>query len=147
MFKFKAFFLIFCAVSFIFVLIKYSDSNEELWNSHEEKERWTQKDISVSLKNWLKKIKSGRHKNNIQVRFFDKENEHFGPNYDEALEHDDEEERYKGGVTIGHFVGNDPTPRSLMWQWVGGEMFHGFLYGKVDSLGLFTGQILTSSSL
>jgi histone-lysine N-methyltransferase SETD7 len=96
----------------------------------------------------VKNIKTGQQKEglHLQVRVFDKHTRLYGPVPHSALttEYDEEDdERYVGGFTIGRFVGNIPHPHGLMWQWRGGEIYHGFLYGKVDSQGRFTGDNIT----
>ena len=91
-------------------------------------------------------VKTGQQKGGIQVRMFDKHTGLYGPVLHSALmmEYDEEEdERYVGGFTIGRFDGNIPQPHGLTWQWRGGEIYHGYLYGKVDSLGRFTGDNIT----
>ena len=50
-------------------------------------------------------------------------------------------EPYIGYVTVGHFYNN--RPRGLAWQWKSERMLEGFLYGKVDKEGKFSGDEIT----
>ena len=75
-------------------------------------------------------IKSGRLEGGVQVRIFDPDTEVYGevPEYALAIEYEyDDEDRFRGGVTIGRFVGD--KPHGLNWQWNCGEIYHGLLYG------------------
>ena len=47
----------------------------------------------------------------------------------------------KGYVTIGFF--KDGKPQGLAWQWKSERMLEGFLYGKVDKEGKFSGDEIT----
>ena len=86
----------------------------------------------------------GKKNGGVQVRMYDPDTEVYGevPKYALAIEYEhDDEDRFKGGFTIGSFVGD--KPHGLTWQWKGGELYHGLLYGLVDSAGMFTGDNIT----
>ena len=70
----------------------------------------------------------GKKNGGVQVRMFEPHTEVYGevPKYALAIEYEyNDEDRFRGGVTIGRFVGDKP----LNWQWNCGEIYHGLLYG------------------
>ena len=90
------------------------------------------------FKQWLLKTKTGKLRGSTAVtRMFDKNTKQYAKNMDQSC---GDEESIMGDLTIGHFLGNNPKPNSLMWKWRGEELQHGFLYGRVDSSGFFTGH-------
>ena len=107
--------------------------------SHDhQKEGWRSNDKIGNLKQWLLRTKTGKLRGSTAVtRMFDKNTKQYAKNIDEMYTVED---GIMGGLTIGHFLGNTPQPNSLMWQWRGDELHHGFLYGRVGSSGLFTGD-------
>ena len=135
--------LILCLAGVFLFLLRYLDTQDLVIEKYGG--AWvTTEDIPHNLRQWLRKAKAGKMKGSLDVRMFHKKTNLYRRKYDHRIKYKaDDEGRYKGGVTIGHFVGNTPQPGSLMWQWRGGEMFPGFLYGKVDNDGLFTGLDIT----
>ena len=140
--KAKTLISVFCCASFFLICIRYLDTQHTLGRHDGHAGPWRSEDIAQSLKTWLQEAKTGKQNLGIEVRMFNRKTKLYRPNMDHRIEYedDDDEKRYKGGVTVGHFNGNQPQPGSIMWQWRGGVMYHGFLYGKVDRAGKFTGD-------
>ena len=132
--------VIICSI-FVIIALQYVN-HQSLFASFVIKSgTWKSENIPKSLKTWLINTKAGKVKDNAEIRMFDKKTRSYESDIDYTIEDDDDNERsYKGGLTVGQFDGNDPHPNSILWQWRGGEIFHGFLYGKVDSSGTFTGD-------
>ena len=124
------------SIIFLIIIIRYQEIPKH----------WNTKNVAGNLRKWFKRAKTVQQKGRIQVRMFDPPTELYGsvPRSALTIEYDeDDDESYVGGFTVGRFDSNIPQPHGLMWQWRGGEIYHGFLYGKVDSLGRFTGDNIT----
>ena len=133
-----------CIVFGVIFCIRNLDSQSQSWIPNSQSHPWNTEDIDSSLRKWLVGVKLGKKNGGVQVRMFDPHTEVYGevPKYALAIEYEnDDEDRFKGGVTIGSFVGD--KPQGLTWQWKGGELYHGLLYGLVDSTGMFTGDNIT----
>ena len=134
-----------CIVFGVIFCFRNLDSLPQSWIHNSQSQPWNTEDIASSLRKWLVGVKSGKLKNGgIQVRMFDPDTEVYEavPEYALAMEYeDDDQDRFRGGVTIGSFVGD--KPHELTWQWKGGELYHGLLYGQVDSAGMYTGDNIT----
>ena len=130
----RYFFWIPCCGGVLIILILYWDIG-----SHDhDKELWMSNNKVDNLKKWLRRTKTGKLTGSTAVtRLFDRTTKRYSWNFNQRSK---DENIFMAGLTIGHFMFNTPQPNSLMWQWRGEELNHGFLYGKVDSSGLFTGD-------
>ena len=113
-------------------LTLFSEAGPGRGKSHDQqKGGWRSNDKVGNLKQWLLKTKTGKLRGSTAVtRMFDKNTKQYAKNMDQTC---GDEESIMGDLTIGHFLGNNPKPNSLMWQWRGEELHHWFLYGRVDS--------------
>jgi len=119
---------------------------------------WNKQNIGINLRSWLKSVTTIRvdNQNGLKSMRYYPLDKSFGPysdmedladfhdnptdtnnetDEDENLEETDSE---KGFTTIGHFE-ND-IPKGFAWQWQSERLLEGFLFGKVNETGSFTGN-------
>jgi len=139
------------------LITAFKDSILSTCTSRED-ETWNKQNIGINLRSWLKSVTTIRvdKANGLKsMRYYPMDNS-FGPHFDmedladfhdnptDTNAGDDEEEDVentdseKGFTTIGHFVKD--IPKEFAWQWQSERMLEGFLYGKVDKEGKFTGN-------
>ena len=123
----KKLFMILILVSMI--ILGVLKSNAAQWNSS---------NVKKNLRYWLYKTRQGSIRD-CEIRRWDFKSRRYR-DYRTGHERDDEDHELKGGLTIGKFYGNKPVKGHFMWQWRGGRMIDGFLYGRIDGHGEFTGN-------
>ena len=99
---------ILCLAGAFLLLLRYLDTDVTLGDEKEFGGPWvTTDDIPHNLKQWLRKAKAGKLKGSLEVRMFNRKTNQYTKKYDHRLKYKaDDQGRYKGGVTIGHFEGN-----------------------------------------
>ena len=101
--------------------------------------------VAPQLKSWLHSLVTVKGKGKVQSMLFDPEEgvftEHFAHFNDITDKEDRSEDSKRRVVTVGTFT--EGLPAGLTWQWRSKRMLDGFLYGKVNAEGKFTGDKIT----
>ena len=101
--------------------------------------------VAPRLRSWVLSLVTMQGEGDTQSRLFDPQTgeftEHFAHVNDEPEKDDDREDVKRRVVTVSRF--HEGVPTGLSWQWRSKRVLDGFLYGKVNDEGRFTGDQIT----
>ena len=107
-------------------------------NCVDKNEDWNESLFTIPdhLAGWLDKMVAGQDaKEHIQIRIYHSDTGVFSSLPEGGIQNHDMQQ---GLITVGKFIGN--VPNGLVWQWRGRRHIDGFLYGRVNGKGKFTGR-------
>ena len=95
---------------------------------------WNSRHIRLQLEDWLdslQPVRAGQNLGSVQERYFDRSGKYLNQIQGTSTSRS----------TVGKFSGS--VFQGLVWQWRGDHSIDGFLYGRVDQRGRFTGSNIT----
>ena len=97
------------------------------------RQSWNRKRVQQQLEDWLdsfQAVKAGHGVGTVQEQYYERVSGKYGG-----------QETGMSRRTVGKLSGS--VMRGLAWQWRGDHSIDGFLYGRVDRRGRFTGSDIT----